>query len=101
MFLDSVYRYAKQQSRGLSGASVAKDLGITAGAFNSFVNWPNSGIFPKNETIKKLADYINWDYDDVYLAVQAARVANTSLSTKLESIIKEKKPKHIPNSNII
>lgn len=91
MFLDSVYRYAKQQSAGLSGASAAKDLGISATSFNSFVNWSNSGIFPSEQTMKKIAVYIDWDYDDIYLAVQAARVSNTPLSKKLESIITPKK----------
>lgn len=90
MFLDSIYRYCKQQSRGLSGSSAAKDLGITPTSFNQMVNWQNSNIFPSEKTIQKIADYIDWDYDDVYLAVQAARVANTSLSGKLESIIKPK-----------
>jgi hypothetical protein len=101
MFLDSVYRYAKQQSRGLSGASAAKELGLSSGCFNTYVNWQNSNKFPSDETIKKLAVFINWDYDDVFLAVQAARVANTSLCSKLESIISAKEPKHISKSNII
>ena len=91
MFLDSIYRYCKQQSRGLSGASAAQDLGLSSGCFNTFVNWQNSSKFPSYETIKKIAVYIDWDYDDVYLAVQAARVSNTSLSKKLESIITPKK----------
>jgi len=95
MFLDSVYRYAKQQSRRLSGASAAEELGITSSCFNTFVNWQNSNKFPSDSTIKKIADYINWNYDDVYLAVQAARVANTPLSNKLESIISKSEPKLI------
>jgi hypothetical protein len=87
MFLDSIYRYCKQESEGLSGASAAKHLGISATCFNSYCNWRNSGAFPSLETIEKIAAFIDWDFDDVYLAVTAAKFDKTTLSSKLESQI--------------
>jgi hypothetical protein len=98
MYIDSVYRYCKQQSKGLSGASAAQELGLSASSFNSFCNWQTTGKFPSVETMEKIALYIDWDFDDVYLAVTAARFEKLTLSSKLESQIKD--PKNTQNHHV-
>jgi hypothetical protein len=99
MFIDSIYRYCKQQSNGLSGASAAADLGIAAGSFNSLTNWRQTSRFPSPELMRKIATYINWDFDDVFLAVNAARYQDSSLCLKLESQIKAPKKQLLTDLN--
>jgi hypothetical protein len=99
MFLDSVYRYCKQESAGLSGASAAAHLNISATTFNNYCNWRNTASFPSMDTMQKIGVFIQWDFDDVYLAVNAARFEHLTLSGKLESQIKAHKnipTRHIP-----
>jgi DNA-binding XRE family transcriptional regulator len=97
MFLDSIFRYCKQQSKGLTGASAADELGISASSFNAFLNWRVTGKFPSIDTMLKIAQYIDWEFDDVFIAVNSARFELMAIDSNLEKQIKppEFKPQKV------
>ena len=97
MFLDSILRYCKQQSAGLSGASAARELQLSQAAFNAFCNWRTTGTFPSIETMQVIAAYIDWDFDDVYLSVSSARFEFMAVDSNLENQIKA--PKNTTNQH--
>lgn len=91
LFLDSAFNYARMQSEGVTHKSASKEMGISYSTYSKWVQWRETQKFPNETNIESIANYIGWHYDDLYIAVLAAKNEDTSIASKLESLI----PPHV------
>lgn len=95
VYLDSAFKYAAMQSKGLTNKSAAEEMDIPYSTYGDYVNWRNTNKFPGTKYISAIAEYIGWDVDDLHIAILAAKAENNGnnggpgggLKARLESLI--------------
>lgn len=86
MNLHYVLFEAKRNTTQLTGAAVARKIGVSSNRYSDWLNYERSNTFPNDEQIVKLALMANLSPIKAFCALHAARCAIPELKKELEEL---------------